>query len=85
MIKFFIRDYRGFAYLLDFNNDIISTLVSHVDPTIYIFTLLNDKQYVNITIKTFQEIMEKIDRWDVVKKTQASLGIYTISIINIFF
>jgi len=82
-MKFFIRDYRGFAYFLDFNNKIMSTLVLHADPTMHIFTLLNDKQYVNITIKTFQEIMEKIDRWDVIKKTRASLGIYSLSIINI--
>lgn len=69
-----IRDYRGLAYLLDFNNDIMSVLVSHADPTMHIFTLLSDKEYVNVTMKTFQEAMEKIDRWDVIDKTQASLG-----------
>jgi len=84
MMTFFIRDYRGFAYFLDFNNEIMSMLVKHADPTMHIFTLLNDKQYVNITIKTFQEIMEKIDRWDIVKKTRVSLGIYPVSSINIF-
>jgi hypothetical protein len=83
-MTFFIRDYRGFAYFLDFNNEIMSMLVKHADPTMHIFTLLNDKQYVNITIKTFQEIMEKIDRWDIVKKTRVSLGIYPVSSINIF-
>lgn len=67
------RDYRGLAYLLDFNNDIMSVLVSHADPTMHIFTLLSDKEYVNVTMKTFQEAMEKIDRWDVIDKTQASL------------
>ncbi|XP_032676383.1 myeloid differentiation primary response protein MyD88-A [Odontomachus brunneus] len=63
------RDWRGLAYLLEFNVEVISLLSSHSDPTIHMFTILEQKQE-NITIKDFQRMMEQINRWDIIDDTE---------------
>lgn len=48
-------------------------LISHPDPTAYILTYWKKKQK-NITIKDFQNLLEKIDRWDILDDTLKLFG-----------
>lgn len=64
------RDWRGLAHLLELNGEIMSLLVSHSDPTTYMLAML-EKNKKNITIKSFQTMMEEMDRWDIIDDTEA--------------
>ncbi|XP_020292829.1 myeloid differentiation primary response protein MyD88 [Pseudomyrmex gracilis] len=63
------RDWRGFAHLLDLKGEIMSLLLSHSDPTMHIFTIL-EKNKQSITMKDFQTMMEQMDRWDIIDDTE---------------
>lgn len=73
--KYNIRDWRGLAYLLEFSAEVISLLSSHFNPTMHIFTILEQKKE-NTTIKDFQKMIEQINRWDIIDDTEDMLGIY---------
>ncbi|XP_011167340.1 myeloid differentiation primary response protein MyD88 [Solenopsis invicta] len=64
------RDWRGLAHLLELSPELVSLLVSHSDPLMHMFTLL-EKNQKNITIKNFQVMMEQMDRWDIIDDTEA--------------
>lgn len=62
------RDWRGLAHLCELGGELMPLLISHPDPTAYILTYWKKKQK-NITIKDFQNLLEKIDRWDILDDT----------------
>ncbi|XP_031371117.1 myeloid differentiation primary response protein MyD88 isoform X2 [Apis dorsata] len=62
------RDWRGLAHLCELSGELMPLLISHPDPTAYILTYWKKKQK-NITIKDFQNLLEKIDRWDILDDT----------------
>lgn len=64
------RDWRGLAHLLELSSEVVSLLVSHLDPTMHMLTML-EKDKKDITIKNFQAMMEQMDRWDIIDDTDA--------------
>lgn len=60
----------------------MSLLLSHSDPTMHIFTIL-EKNKQSITMKDFQTMMEQMDRWDIIDDTVEIFGMYYLKSINI--
>ncbi|XP_076289495.1 myeloid differentiation primary response protein MyD88-like [Lasioglossum baleicum] len=62
------RDWRGLAHLSNLGGEVMALLATHPDPSTYILTSWQRKQK-NVRIKDFQEILEELDRWDILDDT----------------
>lgn len=75
LYKQITRDWRGLAHLLELSAEVVSLLVSHSDPVMHMLTTL-EKSKKDVTIKSFQAMMEQMDRWDVIDDTEALFRMY---------
>ncbi|XP_078047688.1 myeloid differentiation primary response protein MyD88 isoform X2 [Augochlora pura] len=62
------RDWRGLAHFSNLGGEVMPLLSSHPDPSNYILLSWQQKEK-NITITDLQEILKKLDRWDIVDDT----------------
>ncbi|XP_043283301.1 myeloid differentiation primary response protein MyD88 [Venturia canescens] len=66
------RDWRGLAHLWGIDGEKIPSLSSHSDPTGQLLNFSNEK-ISSCTIKDFEAMLSKIDRWDIIDDAHALL------------